>query len=198
MDTDEEGKLDPDELEKLESVFTREGYDFDGWSLVPNGKPLDVSSYVFTSDETLYVLWARHYYTVDFESNGGSEVPSQSVAYGDTAMEPADPTKAGSIFGGWFIDEDLTEEFDFSTPISEDLLLFAKWDQVVKYTVVSGGGSIYGKTSGNELKITVKRTPKDSECYNHFTGVKIEHHHHPEAQLSEHPQLRQPHHHHHL
>ena len=174
MDTDEEGRLDPDELEKLESVFTREGYDFNGWSLVPNGKPLDVSSYVFTSDETLYVLWARHYYTVEFESNGGSEVPAQSVAYGDTAMEPADPTKAGNIFGGWFIDEDLTEEFDFSTPITEDLLLFAKWDQVVKYTVVSGGGSIYGKTSGNELKITVKRTPKDSECYNHFTGVKID------------------------
>ena len=53
-------------------------------------------------------------------------------------------------------------------------MLYAKWEQVVKYTVVSGGGSIYGKTSGKDLVITVRRTPKDAECFKHFTGVKID------------------------
>lgn len=53
-------------------------------------------------------------------------------------------------------------------------MLHARWERVVKYTVVSGGGSIYGKTSGKDLVITIRRTPKDGECYQHFTGVKID------------------------
>ncbi len=172
--TDKDGYLDPEELELVEISFTREGHDLVGWSLTPGGKPLNLETYAFTRDETLYALWSAQYYTVSFETDGGSFVPAQSVAYGKTAYEPDDPYKNGSSFEGWYADPQLTQPFSFTTPITKDTVLYAKWDQVVKYTVVSGGGTIYGKTSGDELQITVRRTPRDGECFRHFTGVRID------------------------
>ena len=172
--TDADGLLDPDELAQAEDALSKEGYDLVGWSLTPDGKAVDLETYAFSEDETVYALWSVHYYTVRFEANGGSATPAQSVAHGKTAEEPDDPVKRGSSFEGWYADQALTVPFRFNTPITKDTVLYAKWEDVVKYTVVSGGGSIYGKTSGKELKITVKRTPKDADCFKHFTGVKID------------------------
>ena len=174
IQTDKDGYLDPEELELVEISFTRDGHDLVGWSLTPGGKPLNLETYAFSKDETLYALWSAQYFTVSFETDGGSEVPAQSVAYGKTAYEPDDPYKNGSSFEGWYSDPQLTQPFSFTTPITKDTVLYAKWDQVVKYTVVSGGGAIYGKTSGNELDILVRRTPRDGECFRHFTGVRID------------------------
>jgi uncharacterized repeat protein (TIGR02543 family) len=171
--TGEDGRLSPEALEELEQV-TREGHTLTGWSLMPNGKPLDLAAYTFRQDETVFALWAINNYTVSFEANGGSATASQVVRYLGTAYEPDDPVRPGHSFDGWYADEGLTQPFDFSTPIRRDTVLYAKWEQVVKYTVVSGGGSIYGKTSGKDLVITIRRTPKDAECFRHFTGVKID------------------------
>ena len=171
--TGEDGKLSPESLEELSQV-TREGHSLVGWSLMPNGKLLNVGGYTFTRDETLYALWTVNDYTVSFVSNGGSDTPPQTVRYLGTAVEPDDPVRAGYAFDGWYLDEGLTQPFDFGTPIRQDTVLYARWEQVVKYTVVSGGGSIYGKTSGKDLVITIRRTPKDAECFRHFTGVKID------------------------
>ena len=69
-------------------------------------------------------------HTVTFESNGGTEVEVQTVNDGETATEPDPaPTKEGCYaFGGWYSDEDLTEEFDFVTEITADITLYAKWN----------------------------------------------------------------------
>lgn len=76
-------------------------------------------------------------YTIMFDSNGGSYVPSISVPADSIATQPTAPVKTGYVFSGWFIDEALTQSFNFATtPISEDITLYAKW------TVASGGGSI--------------------------------------------------------
>lgn len=66
-------------------------------------------------------------YTVTFNSNGGSAVASQTVTDGETATEPDDPTKDGSTFAGWYSDEELTTEFNFATPITQNTTLYAKW-----------------------------------------------------------------------
>ncbi|WP_165972067.1 S-layer homology domain-containing protein [Paenibacillus piri] len=66
-------------------------------------------------------------YTVTFNSNGGSPVSSQTVSKGSTAAKPADPTKSGFSFAGWFIDSGLTAAFDFTTVIAGDTALYAKW-----------------------------------------------------------------------
>ena len=78
--------------------------------------------------------------TVTFEPNGGSTVDLQIVVQGDCATEPAAPTRTGYIFKGW---QYAGEAFDFSTSITQDILLEAKWE-VETYTISYdlGGGTI--------------------------------------------------------
>lgn len=74
------------------------------------------------------------YYTVTFESNGGSSVASQQVEAGKTVTEPADPTKDGYNFTAWYSDEDLQNEYDFASSVTADMTLYAGWN-VSGYTV---------------------------------------------------------------
>lgn len=69
-------------------------------------------------------------YTVTFQSEGGSEVASQ-IRANTPATRPADPTKEGYTFIGWYNGE---SEWDFETPVTTDLTLTAKW-QVNQYTI---------------------------------------------------------------
>ena len=69
-------------------------------------------------------------YTVTFQSEGGSEVASQ-IRANTPADRPADPTKEGYTFIGWYNGE---SEWNFETPVTADLTLTAKW-QVNQYTI---------------------------------------------------------------
>lgn len=69
-------------------------------------------------------------YTVTFQSEGGSEVASQ-IRANTPADRPADPTKEGYTFIGWYNGE---SEWNFETPVTENLTLTAKW-QVNQYTI---------------------------------------------------------------
>ena len=69
-------------------------------------------------------------YTVTFQSEGGSEVASQ-IRANTPATRPADPTKEGYTFIGWYNGE---SEWDFETPVTTGLILTAKW-QVNQYTI---------------------------------------------------------------
>ena len=77
-------------------------------------------------------------YTVTFQSEGGSEVASQ-IRANTPADRPADPTKEGYTFIGWYNGE---SEWDFETPVTADLTLTAKW-QLNRYTITfdTAGGS---------------------------------------------------------
>lgn len=66
-------------------------------------------------------------FTVTFEVNGGSAVPSQTVISGQTATEPTAPVKENNDFDGWYADAELTQVFDFATPITEVTTIYAKW-----------------------------------------------------------------------
>ena len=76
------------------------------------------------------------YYTVTFDSRGGSEVPSQKIEKGKTAQKPADPAREGYTFEGWFDGE---TEYDFTKAVEKNFTLSAKWTEVpaasVYYTV---------------------------------------------------------------
>ena len=69
------------------------------------------------------------YYTVTFDSMGGSEVPSQNVEEGKLATKPTDPTKDNCTFEGWYLSSSFKKEFDFNTIITTDYTLFAKWKE---------------------------------------------------------------------
>jgi len=66
-------------------------------------------------------------YTIAFDVNGGSSVPTQTVFSGNKAVKPEDPTKEGFNFVGWFTDKALTTAFDFNANISSSLTLYAMW-----------------------------------------------------------------------
>ena len=66
-------------------------------------------------------------FTVTFNTDGGSAVDSQSVESGKMAIKPEDPTLEGSWFLGWYGDKDLTKEFDFTSPITNNTEVYAKW-----------------------------------------------------------------------
>jgi uncharacterized repeat protein (TIGR02543 family) len=66
-------------------------------------------------------------YTVTFNSNGGSAVASQIVAYGATVAYPAEPTKEGQFFDGWYADAACTTAYIYGAPVTGDITLYAKW-----------------------------------------------------------------------
>ncbi len=68
-------------------------------------------------------------YTITFNSNGGSSVNPQILKANEKAYRPADPTKSDYKFIGWYEDSSLTRVFDFNTPITKNITLFAKWEK---------------------------------------------------------------------
>jgi uncharacterized repeat protein (TIGR02543 family) len=64
---------------------------------------------------------------VKFDTNGGSVIEDKSINDGAILTEPEDPTKDNMNFAGWYIDNNFENEFSFSTTITSDITLYAKW-----------------------------------------------------------------------
>ena len=104
------------------------------WVLYINGKQsnlLAVNYYVKAGDKIEWVFGDGSVsalpHTVTFNTGEGSAVDSQVVADGAKATKPADPTRDGYVFAGWYADADLKSPYDFSTSVTKDLTLYAKW-----------------------------------------------------------------------
>ena len=84
-------------------------------------------------------------YAVTFNGNGGTPTAGQSVDYGGTVTKPADPTKTGHTFEGWYADAGLTSAYNFAAPMgAANMTLYAKW-AVNDYTVTyDGNGAEFG------------------------------------------------------
>ncbi|MFJ5792570.1 InlB B-repeat-containing protein, partial [Lysinibacillus sp. NPDC093197] len=124
---------------------TKAGYTFEGWYTDDERtNQYDFTSNVITANTTLYAKWEAVGYTVNFEVNGGSLVPNQTVAHGEKATVPPAPTKAGYTFEGWYTDDEGTNQYDFTNNvITANTTFYAKWEPL-KYTVsfeVSGGSA---------------------------------------------------------
>ena len=103
--------------------------------------------YYINDSGTLFKLGAVESWTVAFNSNGGSACDTKFVATADGKLvKPADPTRDGYTFGGWYTDEACTQAYDFSTPVTADLTLYAKW---TKNAVNPGGNGDSGSNGGN-------------------------------------------------
>jgi uncharacterized repeat protein (TIGR02543 family) len=71
-------------------------------------------------------------YPVTFISNGGSSVATQNVNYNGTATQPSpNPTQTGYAFAGWYSNPGLTTLYNFSTPVTGPVTLYAKWNAAV-------------------------------------------------------------------
>lgn len=70
----------------------------------------------------------RESYTVTFNTDGGSTVAPQTVIYGKKATRPAeDPIKNKATFDGWYTTDSYGTLFDFSSEITSDTTIYAKF-----------------------------------------------------------------------
>lgn len=106
-----------------------EGYTFDGWYTdATRTKEFDFSTPI-TSNTTVYAKWTANDYEVSFITEHGKTPTSQNVKYNGTADDPGKLSAEGYTFIGWYADEAHKTKFDFSTPITSDTKVYAKWEK---------------------------------------------------------------------
>lgn len=132
---------------KAPATPTRDGYRFTGWYEKDAKTAYDFTAPV-AGDLTLTAKWSKLdastvTHVIRFESNGGSAIPDMEVKDGSIATAPANPTRDGYVFAGWYVDKELTTPFDFSTPVVADATAYAKWTEAKKatHTVVIDDGT---------------------------------------------------------
>ena len=134
---------------------TKQGYEFAGW-YTDNGtfnELWDFSTNTVNENITLYAKWiptviSEKEVKIIFETNGGSEVKSQTIKSGTTVNKPANPTRQGYEFAGWYIDnKTFKNSWNFNTKVTNDMVLYAKWtpkavlNKKVKVIFETNGGS---------------------------------------------------------
>ncbi|MDY4961524.1 MAG: InlB B-repeat-containing protein [Oscillospiraceae bacterium] len=123
---------------------------FAGWYLNPQctGEQYDLSEHKMPANNiALYAKWVNCSYTVRTYTDNTCKEPCsyegaidmQSVLKHETAKAPADPTKSGNVFVGWFYKDESGKEqpFSFQMEITKDYNLYPKWSDKadVSYTV---------------------------------------------------------------
>lgn len=150
----------PNVIDKLGKItlpaLERTQYTFDGWYYWLNDEKKTLTSDVDKDGKTVYILYGStlssnvELYTawteiplgefaVKFNSMGGSPVDNQTIEENSCATKPADPERTGYTFGGWYTSSDyLGEAYDFATPVTEAIILYANW-KVESYTITYSG-----------------------------------------------------------
>ena len=105
-----------------------DGKQFKAWSVGGVEKAAG-DTITVNANTTVTAIWENipvTYYTVTFDSNGGSAVTAQSIEAGQKATKPADPTKDGYDFKGWTLNG---SAYDFNTAVNGNITLVATWEQ---------------------------------------------------------------------
>ena len=119
--------------------------------------------YIYTNQFSTYAIgytMLSTTCTVTFDMNGhGTAIDPATVNSGEKVTKPADPTATGYTFGGWYTSTDggatlSASAYDFDTPVTDNLTLYAKWTRQV-YTIkfvdedgteLQSGEVAYGET----------------------------------------------------
>jgi uncharacterized repeat protein (TIGR02543 family)/LPXTG-motif cell wall-anchored protein len=162
-------------------VFDRNGVEvvIDGvpWEVIDvNVSNSDDDSRVFAMSPEFEVKGNR---TVTFDSDGGSQVPAQTVIRDEKATEPQPPTKKGFIFGGWTLNG---EKYDFNTPVTQNITLVANWKAPTSVITVDPNGGKWrdGTTAAKTYTVDVGKDftlppPPSKEGYDfqYYKGSRL-------------------------
>lgn len=124
--TIEHGK--PIDTDKL-TIPEVEGYTFDGWYADKDHNTKFDFTQPIKSNTTVYAKWTAKDYEVSFVTEHGDAPISQNVPYNGTAKDPGELKAEGYTFIGWYTDDTHKTKFDFSTPITGDTKVYAKWEK---------------------------------------------------------------------
>ena len=135
---------------------TNGSYSFGGWYREQTfTTPWNFAADIVSVNTTLYAKWG---YTVSFNSNSGSAVPSQVIVSGGKAVRPPDPVRDSYKFTGWYSNPGLTVLYDFNTPVTNYIVLNASWKicfsdiQALSYYLGSESG---GTSAASPLSVAV-------------------------------------------
>ena len=106
-----------------------DGYTFGGWYADKTYNTTFDFNTSITSNTTVYAKWTANDYEVSFVTEHGKAPASQNVPYNGTADDPGKLKADGYTFIGWYADDAHTIEFKFSTPITGDTKVYAKWEK---------------------------------------------------------------------
>ena len=102
-------------------------------------------------------------FTVTFDSNGGTSVPSEEVTDGKKATAPNDPTKEGYTFEGWYLGD---EEWSFiGYVVTEDMTLTAKWTKNVYSVKIKDGDTVISDLSVSHGEKVIEPETPEKEGY---------------------------------
>ena len=110
--------------------------------------------------------------TVTFDSQGGSQVPSQDITVGEPVSQPDDPTRTGYRFLGWYTAATGGARWDFTQPVTGDQTLYAQWAYLPpanpNYKITIGdteNGTVTVNPTAAKEGTTVTITPVPGEGY---------------------------------
>ena len=91
---------------------------------------------------------------------------SQTVNAGECAYEPMVPEKNNYVFSGWYSDNNLSNKYDFYKPVTNDVVLYAKWDSLDFFLSADS----YSVLAGDTVSLYVNSNTKvDSVAINYGT-----------------------------
>mgnify|MGYP005750478033 CR=1 FL=1 len=106
-----------------------EGFTFDGW-YTDEDRTIEFDfSTPIKGDTKVYAKWTAKDYEVSFITEHGDAPTSQNVPYNGTAHDPGELRAEGYTFIGWYADKAHETKFDFTTPITGDTKVYAKWEK---------------------------------------------------------------------
>ena len=110
-----------------ENKYQSEGYSF----AAHYGKNLLTGTVTVNPVLVLKVYYKPLEHTVRFDMHGfGAQVPPQTVPHNGKATRPEDPVELGYVFGGWYTDGTYATPYDFSTAVTQDIVIHAKWNMI--------------------------------------------------------------------
>ena len=143
------GTMEPQEFKRgiFQSIkpatFTKEYHSFNHWNTKADDtgeRYEDEENISIGEDMTLYAIYTINRFYILYELNGGSGLDDDKVDAGTIIERPEqDPVRNGYIFAGWYADEELTSPYEFGKPITQDVIIYAKWRQPIVTWDVNGG-----------------------------------------------------------
>ena len=123
-------------LSSLPSASRSGSYSFDGWYTEKSGGTKITTATVFSANTTVYAHWTYTgggynppvtYYTLRFETGGGSDIPSVREAYNAYIdLTGYVPTWRGHTFIGWYSERSLTNKVS-GVYLTKDMTVYALW-----------------------------------------------------------------------
>ncbi len=154
---------------------TRSGYTFLGWATMANATTATYQpngTYSSNADVTLYAVWQKKvaYYTVSYNANGGSGVPSSQTKTENVnlVLSGTKPTRSGYTFLGWATMANATTatyQPNGTYSSNANVTLYAVWQKNdMMFLSLSGGNA--SKGGYVDVNVTLDNSSKNLSCFN--------------------------------